>query len=108
MSKGKHNRKLSRRAISEHLENCSKSGLTVSDYCKKHNLVRQTFYAWRLRSERDNKKGIDPTKKFIPLEIKETISSGEVYAEISFPNGRVVRFFDKVEASVLQLLLKLN
>jgi hypothetical protein len=109
MSKVKPYRKFSKSAISEHLESYVKSGLSVSNYCKEHNLARQTFYAWRLSSDPGKKKKSTTTKKFIPLEIiNPTISSGNIYAEISFPNGSVVRFFDKVEASVLHLLLKSN
>jgi len=105
MEKGEPRHRFTKREIKKHLMSCSESNMTVADYCKENNLVRQTFYSWRLRFS-ETKKSKPTEKKFIPLSIKESDETSETFAEVCFPDGKIVRFFHQIEASQIRLLLK--
>ena len=85
------------------------SGLSVREFCKDRNLVRQTFYSWlNLSKVKANKPLMAPTKKFLPIMVTEEVTSKAIYAEVSYPDGKVVRFYQAVDAVEISLLLKAN
>ena len=102
----KRKRRFSETAIKEHILNYERSGQKVSEYCKGHGLVRPTFYAWLKRFKSVAPQNLKINGNFIPLSMSSEKEASEYFAEVAYPNGKVVRFFSSVNTSVLLALLK--
>ena len=102
----KRKRRFTETEIKEHIFNCERSGQAVKEYCKGNGLVRQTFYAWRKRFNSGERQDLKRNGNFIPLSMSTEKEVSDCFAEVAYPNGKVVRFFSSVNTSVLLALLK--
>ena len=96
--------RLSSTEIKSHLLTQKNSGKTVIQYCKEHDLAKQTFYSWRAAF---NNKGMKSSSKFIPLEIEHTAISEQVLASIKQPNGCCIEFYSSASAALIAQTAKL-
>ena len=92
----------------EYVEQYKESGLSVRQFCQEHGLVRQTFYSWlNLQKVKSNTSTGRAEKNFLPMNVTDIVS-GDIYAEVNFPDGKVVRFFQEVDACQIIHLLKVS
>lgn len=56
----------------KHMESVAGSGLSTSEYCKKHGLKTPAFYRWRHRLKADTLKARPRTGQLVPVEIVDT------------------------------------
>lgn len=97
-----------------------RSGLSVRDFCVKHDLTEPSFYAWRrivadrdqeaarvrAESERDSSPRAavsDDTPVFVPLRVID--ASTQAAFEVVLERGRVVRVLRGFDADTLRQLL---
>ena len=103
----KKNRRTTKKQILTHLISQRQSGLSVINYCKRHKLIKQTFYAWRSRYNLPLSTK-EPTPEFVALDIEPSvIESDSVIAEIQHPNGCSISFYKGCSAVFLAETLKL-
>jgi transposase-like protein len=67
------------------------SGLTVSEYCRRHRVAESSFYAWR-RASRDAASSSPPivapaSPRFVPVTV---VPAATVAVEVRCPSGHVV------------------
>jgi Transposase len=67
------------------------SGLTVSEYCRRHRVAESSFYAWR-RASRDTASSSPPVvapgrPRFVPVTV---IPTATIAVEVRCPSGHVV------------------
>lgn len=103
--KRRSQRRFTEREIREHLINCERSSKDVGEYCIEQGLVRQTFYAWRKKFNSEGK-DLKIKENFIPISMSSEKEGSQYFAEVLYPNGKVVRFFSSVNSIVLRDLLK--
>ena len=93
----------------QYVNQYKESGLSVRQYCQEHDLVRQTFYSWlKLGKQKLNGPSMQPAKNFLRMKITDNADVRDIYAEVSYPDGKVVRFFQEVDAAQISLLLKVS
>ncbi len=101
-------RKIRQQFIDQHLIAWEQSGMSAAEYCRQNNLVRQTFYAWIKRQKNTVAINNDSKGRFLPVKINdnpEVEFAGSLFAEVCFPHGKSVRFYQPVGSSlILQLL----
>jgi transposase-like protein len=98
----KHKRK-SETQIRALLNLQEKQDITVTAFCKAHNIHKATFYNWR------DKYGAKPARlqEFVPLHFAEHVAgSATLFAEIELPSKVSIRLFQKVEASYFKSLFQ--
>ena len=89
-------------AMFSRIESWKNSGQSQRDFCKTENLAYCVFHYWYRKY-----RGLEaPTTltSFVPVHIK-SVQSGSPVAELIFPDGRRVNFYQSVEASFLRALL---
>jgi transposase-like protein len=59
------------------------SGLTVSEYCRRHRVAESSFYAWR-RASRD---AVPASPRFVSVTV---VPAATVAVEVRCPSGHVV------------------
>jgi len=86
----------------EHASKQRESGLTVSGYCRKHQLNYDRFYYWLRKN-----KPIEP--RLVPIRINQPVEpsvsnniTAPVLCSLTLKNGSVLQIHDK---SVLPLIL---
>ncbi len=79
-----------------HIEACSKSGLSVVDYCTQNGLVKSCYYYWHKKFTCENE--VSPA--FIPVSIKRSSS-----IEITYPNGVRLSFTGDMNAANVKALV---
>ena len=99
------------------VEQWRRSGLSIRDFCRRHELSEPNFYAWRRTlDERDRQQPADEAPRFVPLQVlpedePETSTSTTDPAvsglELLLDNGRVLRIGNAFEAATLRRLLPL-
>lgn len=100
-------KRTTKKQILAHLSFQRQSGLSVINYCKSHNLIKQTFYAWRSRYDLPLSTK-EPTPEFVALDIEPSvIESDSFIAEIQHPNGCSISFYKGCSAVFLAETLKL-
>lgn len=78
-----------------HIEACSKSGLTVRDYCMENRLIKSSYYYWQKKLSEEN-----DSSGFIPVSIKRNPS-----VEITYPNGVQLSFAGDISVATLKALV---
>ena len=102
----KKQKRLTKKQIQAHLKAQNSSGLSVISYCKQHNLVKQTFYAWlsRYKALLSSK---EAPEEFIELKVEPPIDAfNPVIAEIRHPNGFCVSFYKDCTSTFLAETIK--
>ena len=99
------------------VEQWRRSGLSIRDFCRRHELSEPNFYAWRRTlDERDRQQPPDEAPRFVPLQVvpedePETSTSTTDPAvsglELLLDNGRVLRIGNAFDADTLRRLLPL-
>ena len=97
------------------VEQWRRSGLSIRDFCRRHELSEPNFYAWRRTlDERDRQQPADEAPRFVPLQVlpedePETSTSTTDPAvsglELLLDNGRVLRIGNAFDADTLRRLL---
>jgi len=78
-------------------------GLNQHHFCTQENIPFHHFYYWLKKYRKEN--GLTAsTGKFIKLSAPIKISPENIYAEITFPTGTIIRFHQKVRTSELKQL----
>lgn len=78
-----------------HIEACSQSGLTVSEYCTQNGIVKSNYYYWLKKL-----KGVSKASGFVALSVGKSSS-----VEITYPNGVQLSFSGEINAATLQVLV---
>lgn len=81
--------------MQSHIEACSKSGLSVTEYCAQNGLVKSGYYYWHKKLSVDKE-----SRGFIPVSINRNST-----VEISYPNGVQVSFSGEVNVATLKALV---
>jgi len=78
-----------------HIEACSQSGLTVTDYCTQSGLVKSNYYYWvkKLNGE------IKPTG-FTAVHV-----ATDAAVEVIYPNGVQLSYRGAINATVIKTLV---
>lgn len=84
------------------IESWKNSGQSQQDFCKTENLAYCVFHYWYKKYRGEQATAGSPA--FVPVHIKSVQSVSPV-AELIFPDGRRVNFYQSVEASFLRTLL---
>lgn len=91
----------------KHLGNQSRSGLSVAEYCRRHDLCQATFYNWRRHlgipeQERAQRGAVSFT------EIARVAAAPTQWAaEIELASGAVIRVAAQVDAPLLRALVEI-
>ena len=83
------------------IEQWKGSGQSQLAFCKSQNLAISVFQYWRKKYL--DQQGAIVSSAFVPITIHTTDRS--VVAEVIFPDGKRIHFYQTVEVSVLQALL---
>lgn len=78
-----------------HIEACSQSGLTVSDYCQQNGIIKSNYYYWLKKLNAENK-----AAGFVALSVGKGAS-----VEITYPNGVQLSFSGEIDAATLKALV---
>ena len=89
-------------AMFSKIESWKNSGQSQQDFCKAENLVYSVFHYWYKKYRGQEATSISPA--FVPVHIK-SMQSGSPMAELIFPDGRRVNFYQSIDASFLRTLL---
>lgn len=83
------------------LERQQAKNLSVSAFCKAHNIHKATFYNWR------NKYGLVVEEpQFVPVQFADELATTP-FAEICFSSNLVVKIYLQVDASWFKPLQQL-
>lgn len=93
----------------QQLRDQSQSGLSVAEYCRRHNLLATTFYHWR-RQAREQTKDTKDTRQPGGVSFTEIARVGgaqvQWVAEIALPSGAVVRVSTAADARLLRMVME--
>ena len=89
-------------AMFSKIESWKNSGRNQQDFCKTENMAYCVFHYWYKKYR--GLEGATTSPAFVPVHIK-SVQSGSPMAELIFPDGRRVNFYQSVEASFLRALL---
>ena len=78
-----------------HIEACSKSGLTVSDYCQQNAIVKSSYYYWLKKLNAEN-----GCSGFTAIKV----ASGASVA-IAYPNGVQLSYTGDISATTIKALV---
>ena len=103
------NRRFTEQEILNLLEEHRRCDITAIDFCKKHNIVEGTFYAWKKKYQ-SKAELADKFPGFVPLTITAPQQSlcyeeGVLFAEVIIQNGKSIKLFREVPCSYLKELI---
>ncbi len=78
-----------------------RSGLSVSAFCRKNHFSQATFYAWKKRLLPGGNHRIRGRNTFLPVKVVTSPWENQPVLELALKNGRVLRLYREVPASVL-------
>lgn len=78
-----------------HIEACSKSGLTVNDYCLQNGIVKSGYYYWLKKLN-----GKSKSSGFTTINV-----GGHAAVEITYPNGVQLSFTGDISAPTIKALV---
>lgn len=78
-----------------HIEACSKSGSTVTDYCRQNGIVKSCYYYWHKKLSDENK-----SAGFVAVNVES-----RSLVEISYPNGVQLSFTGDINAVTVKALV---
>ena len=73
------------------LKHQQEQNISVTAFCKSHNIHKATFYNWR------NKYGLADGPQFVPIQFSEPLATMP-FAEIAFNSNIVVKIYQQVDA----------
>lgn len=78
-----------------HIEACSQSGLTVTDYCAQNGLVKSNYYYWVKKLNGENK----------PSGFTAVRVATDAAVEVIYPNGVQLSYRGAINAIVIKTLV---
>ena len=90
-------------AMFSKIESWKNSGQSQQDFCKTENLAYSGFHYWYKKYRGQQATRALPS--FVPVHIKSMQSGSCPMAELIFPDGRRVNFYQSIDASFLRTLL---
>ena len=78
-----------------HIEACSQSGLTVTDYCTQNGLVKSNYYYWVKKLKGENK----------PSGFTAVSVTPDAAFEITYPNGVQLYYRGALNTTILKTLV---
>ena len=78
-----------------HIEACSQSGLTVTDYCTQNGLVKSNYYYWLKKLHEENK----------PSGFTAVSVATDGAVEIVYPNGVQLSYKGAINVVVIKTLI---
>ncbi|MDX1935493.1 MAG: hypothetical protein SFU21_00170 [Flavihumibacter sp.] len=78
-----------------HIDLCSKSGLTVAEYCLQNGIVKSGYYYWSKKLQGENK-----APGFTAISIAKRAS-----VEITYPNGVELCFTGEINVATIKALV---
>jgi len=102
-------RKLTEPEIVEVLNEYRRSDMNVMSFCKKHDIVKGTFYNW-MNKHQPKMAVTDRPQGFVPLTVKacvqkETYEEGILFAEVSLKGSISIKLFQQVSSCFLKELI---
>ena len=92
-----------RQAMFSMIETWKNSGQSQQEFCKGQSQVYSVFHYWYKKYRQDQ--GQAPTSSaFVPVHI-QPVRFGSPVAELIFPDGKRINFYQAVEVSFLRALL---
>ena len=85
------------------IEQWKGSGQSQLAFCRSQNLPISVFQYWR-KKYLDRQSTLTASPAFVPVHI-QSARPDAVVAELIFPDGKRIHFYQAVEVSVLQALL---
>jgi hypothetical protein len=82
-------------AMRFHIEACSKSGLTVKDYCAQNGIVKSGYYYWLKKLNVASK-----APGFIAVNVTPNVA-----LEITYPNGVQLSFTGAINIATVKALV---
>lgn len=101
----------SKQEIESLIEAWKKSGVSIKEFCREHNIAHSTFTTWLIkqRQEKNPKQKNIPKKAFIPIKVESSIdafsSDHYPHVEVVLSSGAKVTFYKEVEVSFLRALI---
>lgn len=83
-------------SMTEHIGRCEESGMSASEYCRKHHLALATFYYWRKKVTGSALQSTFREIKMIPPVIN--------VIRIQYPGGTMIHIEGEVPAAYLREL----
>ena len=109
MSKGSPRDPAKERFWRDHVRRWRASGLTIRDYCSRHQLSEPSFYGWRQTlSERGLDAGahaVAPAVTFAPVQVQTDLLVAAVVLELVLANGRLLRIPPGIDLGQLRDVL---
>lgn len=88
----------SEKQIRQLLKHQQEQNISVSTFCKLHNIHKATFYNWR------NKYGlVTDGPQFVPIQFSEPLATMP-FAEIAFGSNIFVKIYQQVDAGWFKTL----
>jgi hypothetical protein len=84
------------------IENWSRSGLSVQEFCKSQGLAYCVFHYWRKKYEQGDVAAAETS--FIPIELNND-HYREAVVELVLTDGRRINFYKDIDAVFLRTLL---
>jgi len=79
----------------QHIEACSQSGLTVTDYCTQNGLVKSNYYYWVKKLNEENK----------PSGFTAVRVTTDAAIEVIYPNGVQLCYRGAINTTILKTLV---
>ena len=102
-------RKFTEQEILNLLEEYKRCDITAIGFCKKHNIVEGTFYAWKKKYQ-PKAELADNSRGFVPLTITAppqglSYEEGVLFAEVIIQNSKSIKLYQQVPSSYLKELI---
>jgi hypothetical protein len=89
-----------------YVEQFKESNLSIKQFCQQKNIRYHAFHYWYKRYRQSSKvEAPQPVFKPISIQPASTSNNCSAFAEVSFPAGHQVRFFQIVSADFLKALM---
>lgn len=106
MSSGRPRDLKRERTWRRHLERQQASGLSVREYCDRHNLAESAFYVWRRTIRLRDQDSPHPAPAFVPVTvIDHRTQAGASPIDIVLAGGRRVRVRPGCDRDLLAMIL---
>ena len=98
--------RLSNTQIKSHLIAQRDSGLSITSYCRTHNIRPSTFHLWKSK-HKGKCNDISSGGSFVPIKISETIEEhNKMIARLEIRNGINLSFYSGCEPTFLSEVIK--
>lgn len=96
--------KINEEAMASLISQREQSGISVKDFCKRHQMTEAAYYYWRRKVVNKKDRDFESRQAFTRLHL-ESETSNALFCEITTASGGRIRFYQPVPTSFLQSLL---